>query len=441
MSSSRVERALASLILLSLPVLFGRARGAASEFPGDFAVNWTAAQALRRGISLYDRERLRALGVELIGPRMRGFFGNTFDSYVGPPTTAYLFVPFTAFEFERSTMLYRACAALGFALAAALCVLALPAGDRKRGALLGTLFLTTSFAVPVSVSLGQLDAFIALALAAGLWAVRRRKGILGGASFGLAALLKVSPGLVLACALLRRQRTLALTGAVTILGFLGAAEIASRGETATFLGIVAPQLSRGSFGMDNQSLPGWISRLVLPYADLTDFLIEAGGVSRLAPLIAAVLLGLVFLRMRRRPFEPFEVCLVILAGLLAGPLTWTQYTSWGLIFAVSLAERSKWQGLDRAVRRRALGLVTAGWVLLALRVYLLPHRFDPTKIFEAASVSAHGWLRLLSGAQAFGLLTWFVAGLVLIGSDGLRRPASVGEATGSAPASTPRGSS
>src|SRR6478609_2814869 len=78
-----------------------------SEPAWDFSINWTAAQGMRQGISLYSQDQLRILGQSLAGPAMDVMFRDSFTSYIGPPTTALLLLPFTLLAFPQAVLIYR----------------------------------------------------------------------------------------------------------------------------------------------------------------------------------------------------------------------------------------------------------------------------------------------------------------------------------------------
>jgi alpha-1,2-mannosyltransferase len=343
-------------------------------------------------------------------------FQTTFESFVGPPTTALVLLPMAGMSFEAASGLFRSLLILGFALAVGSSALSLPREGRAQGALLGVLFLVTSFSAPSSFGAGQFDAFVACLVGLALLALRRQRPALAGLFLAGAAILKVSPGVLLLYALVRRQYRVAAAGAVALL-FIGTGSmVVLPRETLQFAREVAPLLASGSLGMENQSLTGFVARLCHGPVDFTDFRIAAGGFASLAPFIGFLGITGVAWALRSRPFTPAELPLALLVALLAGPLTWTHYVSWGVVFAVTLGESGLWN--MSTAPRLAASLATAGWLLLALPVYLLPSRFSPERFFTADAVAAHGAVRLLTGVHTMGLVAWIAAGIILLARTG-----------------------
>jgi hypothetical protein len=109
------------------------------EFAWDFAINWTAARGLRRGISLYDWESLRQIATAEIGPPMDSQFSGPFSAYISPPSTALFLLPFSYLPFSAALFLYRTLQLLLVAGALWITGLILPAADRFNARALGAL--------------------------------------------------------------------------------------------------------------------------------------------------------------------------------------------------------------------------------------------------------------------------------------------------------------
>jgi len=212
------------------------------QFPDDFAIDWTAAVGWRAGISLYDASALRPLGLRLIdNPEMSRLFLSQFTAYINPPTTALIALPFTACPFAASVVLYRAALALGFAAAVALGGLALPRVARGRGWTVGALAAALLFPVLLSVQLGQVDAWVTLALAGSIWAAGRGRWGLAGGAAGVATLLKISPGLLLAYFVLRGKWPAAVGAGLALTGTLGLSALAGLpGDAAALAELAGP---------------------------------------------------------------------------------------------------------------------------------------------------------------------------------------------------------
>ena len=143
-------------------------------FAYDFAINWTGAVAQNEGISLYDHATLHELGLRLIGPPMADTFRETYNSYIGPPTTALMYRPFAGLSFGVGLSAYRLLSCAAFLLAILLTGLALPRPSRRLAWLVGLVILLVSEASVASLQLGQVDAWIALALATSVFLASRR---------------------------------------------------------------------------------------------------------------------------------------------------------------------------------------------------------------------------------------------------------------------------
>jgi hypothetical protein len=101
-------------------------------FAWDYSINWTAAMALREGLSLYDGAALHQLAVSQIGNGAQTLFNGRFTSFVGLPTTAILHLPFSVLPYEVSVVVYRWLALFAMLAAILLTGLALPAALRWR---------------------------------------------------------------------------------------------------------------------------------------------------------------------------------------------------------------------------------------------------------------------------------------------------------------------
>lgn len=308
--------------------LLGRSR---AECAWDYAINWTAANALLRRISLYDLAAMRGLAQEVVGGEMTRAFGDPFGSFIGLPTTALLYVPFTAWAFQDSLLTYRAVALLTFGTAIWIASLALPTKEARHVALLcgAPAFLFSNESVS-SIQPGQADAWVMLGLSVALAATAKRRWWIVGAGFGAAALLKISPAIILFYLLLRGKWQAVVSAAVTSLTALSAAVLLGRrGDLLVFLADVAPRLANGTLAIQNQSLAAWIGRMLSPETDLLTAPATTLGAFRWIGLVVAAGSATLLWRTRRgQPPEAVEIGFLIFAALLAGPLTWDHYTTW-----------------------------------------------------------------------------------------------------------------
>lgn len=373
-------------------------------FAYDFAINWTGAVAQGEGISLYDHVTLHQLGLQLIGPEMADTFRETYNSYIGPPTTALMYRPFAGLPFGVGLSAYRLLSAAAFLLAILLTGLALPRPSRRLAWLVGLVMLLVSEASVASLQLGQVDAWIALALATSVLLASRRHEGAAGIGIGLAALLKVSPALIIVYCLLRGKVRMAATAVATVASLLALATLVGPpGDFHRFVTVVAPSLSAASLHIQNQSMAAWLARLAVPETNLTLFSAGLGAFVWLSVPIAAGLLGSAWNRWRQSALISLELGLLIVVSLLVGPLTWAHYASWALVSVVLVADRRLWDGWPPRQRAILLLAFVLSIMLLAL----------PTLYFGPAIIDGSWWLRLATGLKTTGLLLLLAVGFAL----------------------------
>lgn len=415
MPSSKAPRWLLPLLYLvgALYFAFSLYQHISRQPPWDYTVNWVAAQGMRQGISLYSPPQLHDLGLSLTGPYAQSLFLDPFTSYIGPPSTALLLLPLTFLPFAASITVYRVLVVLAFAASVYVAGLALPTNSRLIGWSVGGLALLCFQPVVLSLGLGQVDAFVMLALAVGIWAAGRERWWLAGAAIGFAALLKVSPGLLLLYLLLRGKYRAVLGAAVTVVALLALAALAGRpGDLWLFVSEVAPSLSAGSLHVQNQSLPAWIARISLPEADLLAYGRGLGPFSPLGLLLGGLATVAFYLTRRKLPLSPLDYGFLVLAALLAGPLTWDHYTSWAVLSLVLLGDPASWRDLMPRTRAGLLCLLAAGALLM----------LGPALAFSPQEVHANPVLRLLTGTKTVTLLLFCAVTLYLLVRAGRSAP-------------------
>ncbi|MDQ3704354.1 MAG: DUF2029 domain-containing protein [Chloroflexota bacterium] len=360
---------------------------------------------MRQGISLYSLPQLHDLAPSLTGPYAETLFQDPFTSYIGPPSTALLFLPFTFLPFDTSVAFYRVVTILLLFASVYLVGLALPANSRFTAWAVGGLSLFSFSPVVISVGLGQVDAFVMVALALGIWAAGRGRWWLVGGAFGFAALLKISPALLLLYLLCRGKYQAILGAAITIVSLLALAALAGTpGDLWLFLSNVAPSLSSGSLHMQNQSLPAWIARLLLPETDLLTFSRGLGTFSLLGLPLAGISTIVLWHVRRRSQLSNLDYSMLILIGLLAGPITWDHYTSWSILALMLLVSRDLWQNLTPRI---TLSLLCALAVAAALMIV-------PTFTFSSEDILSSPWLRILTGTKTVALLLFCAVTLYML---------------------------
>jgi hypothetical protein len=156
--------------------------------------------------------------------------------------------------------------------------------------------------------------------------------------------------------------------------------------------------------VQNQSLPAWLARLSLPEADLLAYGRGLGPFSPLGLLLGGLATLTLYLTRRKLPLSPLDYGFLVLAALLAGPLTWDHYTSWAVLSLVLLSDPGPWRGLTPRTRSGLLCLLAAGALLM----------LGPTLAFPSLEVLANPALRLLTGTKTLALLLFCAATLYLL---------------------------
>ncbi|MDQ6747717.1 MAG: DUF2029 domain-containing protein [Candidatus Dormibacteraeota bacterium] len=372
----------------------------------DFANDWLAVKGMRTGLSLYDADGLHRFAQPFVEvPARDAHFVGVFGGFDNLPPTALIIWPFTFWPFPVALNLYRLLLMIIFAGAIALTGQALRPADRRAGWFWGAMGALLLQPIALSISLGQVDAWIMLGLAVAVVAVSRRAWLGAGAGAGLAGVLKLSPLLLVGYLVLQRRWQAAVGAGLVVFGALGmAALIGPPGDLWLWVSRVMPTLSAGSLSMGNQSLPGWLARLFLPETNFLYMTIDLGPWRWLSPLLALVALAVIWSVSRREPLHPLAIALVILSTVLIGPIAWPQYAAWALIPLVLMADRRLWATWRRRHQIELLGLLVLGGVLMNL----------PVKLFDPASIAAQPLLRLATGTVTLGLLLWFGVGLALL---------------------------
>ncbi|HEU5152608.1 MAG TPA: glycosyltransferase family 87 protein [Iamia sp.] len=329
--------------------------------PSDLAINLVAAERLADRQPLYEMEESRQRAVELGGEGLAHLYQDPTSSFAGPPTTALLHLPYTLLDHDLGVAAFRVSTIAGIVAALALVARALPAGCRLDGFLVGVAAFAVSPASDETMAQGQGHHLVMLGLALALWATARRRWGLVGAGLGLAAALKLTPALLIVYLVARGHRRVAVgaLGAVVPLVVAAAAIGGRPGDLLTWARDVAPELSRGVVRAGNQSLPAALARLTAAPADVAGAA-SLGAVRLIAlPLLLAGAVALWRAR-RHRPVDPLELAVLVLLGLVLGPLTWVHYATWATLAVVLLVPRV-------TTEARLVGLLIAV-ALLALPV-------------------------------------------------------------------------
>ena len=373
--------------------------------PVDFELNWVAAHRLVHREPLYDRAASKQDGLDLIGQEFEFSNGGTYASFIGTPATALLYAPFVPFDHDRAADLYRAGQIALMLAAIVITVFALPPRSRLPGLLAGLGLFLWIYPVAESISLGQVDGFIMLALAIAIWASVRDRWRLVGAALGIAALLKISPGLLLIYLVLRGRRTVILPAIVSAGALLGLATVVGRpGDTWTWATDVLPEVSKGGLLINNQSIPAWVARLFGHNLSWLSLDTDLGAWRFIAFIVMVVGVAAVFLVRRGKPYVPLELGAVILVALLAGPVTWDHYPTWAILTLILMVDLQWWE------QRRAVETAVLGVVLLGATGLMRKWTQYPTP-----EIVASDWTRRIeSGTKTIAMLAYLAVVLWLM---------------------------
>ena len=301
----------------------------------DFAINYAAATVLRAGGDFYDVDALRAAHAARIGPS-GDLFQGLFITYNNLPTTALLFWPLAALPFATAkwvfTLLNNALYLLGLGLL--LRTLQARPIAIVWSACAGLLILF--YPLRQSFGLGQMNGLLVCLLAGAVVATVQRRDALAGALIVLAAALKISP-IVLLIFFLAQRRFRAVVGAATAGGVIFAVTWFAVGPSTglRFMTEILPAVGRGSAALPNQSVLGAIYRFGVPAASwsMATAVADYPAARVIWFMAAAGLLivtagGVARARLTTRTHPAVALSGLLVAGLLAGSLTWDHYLLW-----------------------------------------------------------------------------------------------------------------
>lgn len=373
----------------------------------DFHDFYLAAKLITQGDSPYDKQALAALA------NAQGLHFVVGTGYSYPLPFALAMVPFVALPFTAAVLLFNALSLALFGLTVAAWIGWAHGWDprlsRRRTVLAAAAGLYPSVYGTIANGQANLVLFPLLGLGtiAALDGGHGPRRLAGGVGIGLAAIVKLTPGLLIVPMLLARQVRAA---AGIVLGAVGALVVAT---------MLAPWAGEGSGGLmsllepdsyfTNQSINGTVSRLVLP-SERTVPLWNHGFDPRLPTLVLTGLFGLITLlvlwraraSLRQRRGLALGLGIALIAGLIGAPkgTYWNQALALipaGLLLAVEVPDLQL-----RRLGRTDIALL-ACW-LLGTTVQTLLWSFTPSKSTALAPL-----VTLLTSSSVYGLLAlWLV---------------------------------
>lgn len=341
-----------------------------------------ASRVVFIGVSLYFV--VTHAGYQLIDLSVYRYGGDSLlhgvNPYVGRASSGlpFTYPPFAAIVFAPISLLPDVAARALITAAGAACLLAIVRMLQRRlrpdllvwwPALLASSILVFSEPIRETLRFGQVNLLLTALVMADVWRFGRRWR---GTGIGIAAAMKLTPATAglywLAKGNRRGVLTSAATFAVTVgLGFL----VVPAGSRRYWIDGLAFDASRigGTAYLGNQSLSG--------------FVIRWGGSPSTLPSLRWVLSGLVLVialvtawsLLRRPGGEVRALGVVVLAGLLSSPISWTHHWVWWPVIAAAVWQTGAIGGV--AWRRWCRGFVGVfGVVLLLGPTWWMPHGED-----------------------------------------------------------------
>ena len=374
------------------------------EVPSDLRVNYIGALALRDGLNPYDN----AVALQVAGREAIPYVGTRLWAIVtNPPTAMLYFAPYSTMPLAVARLVFLAVNHLALLATAALTWRmvrpALPPWV-WLGLVLGVVSLLDPFLL--AFRLGQVDLVIGLALAAAAYRLRGGDDAWAGACIGIAAMLKIAPGL-LALYLLWRGRWNALGGLAAVVVVAGVLSLAFAGVDAWhyYLTVRLPDLLAGSALFNNLSLPGLILRVFMGPELAKGFLdlqpdIAMARLLTVMGVLAALVVTAKALGPRARQGRAFvlEFSLAVVTALVISGVTWPHYLAW-LLPLIGLSLAFRW---PTGASRWTPVLCGAGLALAALPLDTYGGLFG--SIFDISMTAL--------SVRSLGLLTLFL-GVVL----------------------------
>jgi hypothetical protein len=347
--------------VLAIPILFyfvfGIVASLKMPFAYDIAINYSAATVLRtRSGSIYDRDALRKAHQERIGSTFpdNDLYKELFTTYITPPTTALLMVPFSFLPFSAARVAFLLLNHLLYFGSMLLITRMLNASWKTMEGTGAWLSALTYYPFVVASSwLGQVDGIILFLLTVSLFFTYRHQDGWAGVWLVIAAAIKISPIVPLAFFLARRRWSVWRGVLVTaVVGFVFVVATAGSSTLMRFASSLLPLVSRGSGFFENQSLLGAIYHFVAsPEALQSSDVMADLPVARLIwAFLSLTLILLVFRSVQRAtlghaPLVALAFGSFVLVGVLAGNISWDHYMTWLLIPTTALMVdwfRTRW---------------------------------------------------------------------------------------------------
>jgi alpha-1,2-mannosyltransferase len=397
-------------------VMFGTVRDSSRQIHlrTDFASFYYASKASALGLNVYSARVLDSLAA-------RDGVANHVLPYLYPPFLAIVTQPLSRLSPQAAQRVWDGVQVLCISLACALLVLTLPfrsAEVRERSYwLVGSLFTCGAllvFPFGENLAFGQVNFSILLLITAGVFlSINKKRDWLAGAALGAAALIKVTPALVLVPFLVnKRWRVLGgFFGGIALL-MLATFDIAGKDAWREFLAFL-PNMGyarnvEGGFHpsiVANFSLAGFFMRL-LPG--------EAVTIRLLTPTISVILFAVVLFLHLKKGSVRNELAFImpyLILMLVASPVTWRHHLVL-LVPGVVFILRELWFERRGVPRVAGIGLICLLAALAAM---------DFQAMYPLFSIS-EDWRPILTSLNLWFLLMLFAASLLLLKKNNAVQP-------------------
>lgn len=347
------------------------------NYPFDFSINYTGARLLAESgpsVPLYDRATLAA---EADPYTDYPLYTKLFLTYIQTPLTAVTLLPVSGLNLDDARFAFLAASNVMLIAAAAIVIYAL--GPTKL--LIAAAFFIFATYEPIfdSLRLGQVDGLIVLLLALSFLALRRGRSWLVGVPLAGAAILKLSPAIVIGYFAWRRDWRVVAGAAAAGTVLLGVSiAVAGWDNHRTFVQDISPRLSKGSTFYDNVSISGALARGYFgeAYWYHEDEVPEWPLGLRAAALLLGGGLVIGGYILARRDAEA-GFMLSCATAVLVSPIAWSFYPIWlvpSLLFLVyRFEQRQAWSRLVLlAALYPLLSIVPAHFTQIDREIYRYP---------------------------------------------------------------------
>lgn len=334
------------------------------HFLPDFFQDWASARNYYTGMPIY--APLEETLPLYLGEHRRA--GDTVFTEVNahPPASVLVMLPLGMLDYREAFLLWTELSLIFFAASLWLIFRRLDIRPGLDGGL--ALFALLLFCHPLlsHVQHGQWMTLLLLLITLTWLAERANHPLPGGATLGMAAALKFTPGFLFLPFLLRRRWLAILGGLASLMGLsMLAAVVLGPGASSVYFQDVLPHVVRYRGACHNLSLCGICYKLLaplphwMPVQFTSDLQAPVAAATVWVALTGLIVVLLVRAVCKHKDDTDLAISLAIVAMLLIAPITWDHYL---LLLALPLAVL--WQRLPRHGAAWPAFLISVGVVWL-----------------------------------------------------------------------------